>query len=344
MARDRTPSRVRRRVAPSRGARVVWVGGRRVGARRAAARHAERASVRPRRRRRPFGASRARRAYWDAVWFLDDRRRRLRRRRARRVLPAVPAARARRRRAHRLGRSSAGSLVSLACLLGALVLLHRLVALDFGRERRAADRAARRGLPGRRCGSPRSTASRCSCCCRSARCTRRAPTAGRSAGVGGRARGATRSAGIVLLVPLAILWWQQRAGGRATSPWLALVPAGPRRVLRRAWRSIGQDALGAVPRAGGVGARRSPGRSARCPTAVERGVGRRAADPRRRATRRRGRSTTPRGSNVGAARRRSSPSLVALVGALRRLPLAYWALRRRRARAAAVATRSTASR
>ena len=43
----------------------------------------------------------------------------------------------------------AGVLISLACFLGALVLLHRLVALELGSAARAPDAAARRVLPDR---------------------------------------------------------------------------------------------------------------------------------------------------------------------------------------------------
>jgi hypothetical protein len=118
----------------------------------------------------------------------------------------------------------AGVLVSLACLLGGLVLLHRLVALDHDRATARLCVLLVAALP---CAVWFSSVYSESLfllasvgAVYAARTDRWA-----WAGVAGGLAAATRSAGIVLLVPLAMLWWRsaRRPGDLA---WTALVPAG----------------------------------------------------------------------------------------------------------------------
>jgi hypothetical protein len=116
-------------------------------------------------------------------------------------------------------------VVSLAALLGALYLLHRLVALELG------TRAARDTLwllalfPGALWfGAPYSESLflLLSVGAFYAARTGRWAWAGAAAGLAS----ATRSAGIVLLLPLVVLWWQARPRRRRDLGWLALAPAG----------------------------------------------------------------------------------------------------------------------
>ncbi len=119
----------------------------------------------------------------------------------------------------------AGVVVSLVAFTGALVALHRLVALDFG------DRVAR--------GAVLAVAFFPMSFFLSAVYSEAlylalsvgaflAARSGRWAWVGllGGCAAATRSAGIVLLLPLFIVWWKQRERRTADLAWLALVPAG----------------------------------------------------------------------------------------------------------------------
>jgi Mannosyltransferase (PIG-V) len=175
---------------------------------------------------RPFGPAGddlvAPGARWDAVWFLriaedgydPDRAA---------FFPLYPLL-------VRVGGVLAGSevvagiLISLACLMGALVLLHRLVALDHGRDVARLCVLLVAAFPGAVWFS--SVYSESLFLLLSVGAVYAART-GRweLAGAAGALASATRSAGIVLLVPLAVLWW--RSGRRpADGAWLALVPAG----------------------------------------------------------------------------------------------------------------------
>ena len=156
-------------------------------------------------------------------------------RRARRVLPALSAASC--AALGELGGGSSGALLiaayvmSLAAFLGALVLLYRLVALELGRPARRRPR----------CCCSRSSPARST----SARPTRRACSCSLSVGAFYAARtgrwalgrrllaaaaAATRSAGIVLLLPLALLLWSARPRrappAAPTRAWLLLAPLG----------------------------------------------------------------------------------------------------------------------
>ena len=158
-------------------------------------------------------------ARWDAVWYLriadsgygdSDA--------AGGVLPALPAARPLGWRA--LGGGSPAALLIASyvsrwrAFLGALVLLYRLVVARARAPPRAADAAAARRLPG-------------GCLLRRALLGEPVPAlvggrllrgAHRPLGVGGRLRGgasATRSAGLLLLIPLAMLWWSSRGAASA---------------------------------------------------------------------------------------------------------------------------------
>jgi Mannosyltransferase (PIG-V) len=161
-------------------------------------------------------------ARWDAVWFLQiaeggydgDRAA---------FFPLYPLL-------VRVGGALTGSLlvagilVSVACLFGALVLLHRLAALEAGREVARLCVLLVALFPGAVWFS--SVYSESLFLLLSVGAILAART-GRweLAGAAGGLAAATRSAGLVLLVPLAVLWWQ--AGRRPRDgAWLALVPAG----------------------------------------------------------------------------------------------------------------------
>jgi hypothetical protein len=182
----------------------------------------------PRGLTRPFGevgdALVAPAARWDAVWFLeiagagygaeDDRAA---------FFPLYPGL------VHLAGlvtgsRVIGGVLVSLACFFAGLVLLHRLVALDFGDEVARICVLLVAVFPGALWFS--ALYSEALFLLLSVGCVyaaRRGLWAW--AGVAGALAAATRSAGLVLLVPLLVLWWQagRRPGALA---WTALVPAG----------------------------------------------------------------------------------------------------------------------
>ena len=267
-----------------------------------------------------------------------DRRRRLRRRRARGVLPAVSAARAGRRRC-RCGSALVGGALASTALLGvALVLLHRLVALDFDRARRA-QRGARHGavsdvvllLGGlQRVAVPRAVGRR------GLRGAARALGAGPACSARSRRRRAAPAS--LLLVPLAILYlWDGGAAAPARAPpaargrrcGSALVPLGL--VAYCAFLALsGQRRAGAVSRPGGLvslvrrpvrgrvgrrSSRRATGARQLLSGARDAGLlhaGRRRPVPRR--------APQPRAVRAG-----SCSSLVAVAGALRRLPAAYGA-------------------
>ena len=118
----------------------------------------------------------------------------------------------------------AGIAVSLACLFGALVVLHRLVALDFGREPAALTVLLVAVFPGALWFS--AVYSEALFLLLSAAAVYAART-GRWAwaGAAGALAASSRSAGLVLLVPLGLLWWSQSRRPREAA-WLALVPLG----------------------------------------------------------------------------------------------------------------------
>jgi hypothetical protein len=117
--------------------------------------------------------------------------------------------------------------VSLVCLFGALYLMHRLVALELGPEvaRRAVLMLA--VFPGALWfGAPYSESLFLLLSVGAFYFARTGRWA--VAGVAAALASATRSAGVVLLVPLLILWWQQpRPRRRARDlAWIALAPVG----------------------------------------------------------------------------------------------------------------------
>ena len=228
-------------------------------------------------------------------------------------------------------RSSSGASTRAPVVLADRVLPDRVLLL--GRLQRVA-------VPGR---------------CRSARSTPRAGGAGRGRACSARWRRRTRSAGVLLVVPLVLLYlygprgdrpgralargWRPRYPVRADLAWVALVPVGLAAFLAYLrWRT--GDAAGAVPRAGRVvpalrrarSGRRGTGswRPCRAPASCVSGSrapvyfapGRRRPVPRRAAQPPAARVPRLRGRGAG---RRAAPA----AARLRRL-------RARRARAAAV--------
>ena len=180
----------------------------------------------PRGLTRPFGAIGdalvAPGARWDAMWFLTIAEDGYDAQRAA-FFPLYPALLA----AAQLVTGSAlagGIVISLACLLGGLTVLHRLVALDFGDDVAALCVLLVACFPGALWLS--AVYSESLFLLLSAGAVYAARTDRWAlAGACGLLAASTRSAGIVLLVPLAVLWWR---AGRPWSrlPWLALVPAG----------------------------------------------------------------------------------------------------------------------
>ena len=86
--------------------------------------------------------------------------------------------------------------------------------------------------------SRRSTPRRCSCCCRSARSTRRGRSAGRGPARSAALAALTRSAGVLLLLPLVLLFlYGPRAGGVPAAGALAGCRATGSRRSWRGWRS-----------------------------------------------------------------------------------------------------------
>lgn len=119
----------------------------------------------------------------------------------------------------------AGMLISLACLFGALVLLGRLVALDFGRDVARLAVLLIAIFPGALWFS--SVYSEALFLLLSVGAVYAARTDRWAvAGAVGALATTTRSAGVVLLVPLAVLWWRSDDRRPADLAWAALVPAG----------------------------------------------------------------------------------------------------------------------
>ena len=158
-------------------------------------------------------------ARWDSVWFLEIARDGYTEAQDAAFFPLYPLL------VRATGSSVLGGvLVSLACFAGALWLLHRLVALDFG------DRVARLCVvlvavfPGAFFFS--AVYSESLFLLLSVAAVYGART-GRweLAGIAGVLASATRSAGILLLVPLAVLWWRSRRPVHG-AVWIAAVPLG----------------------------------------------------------------------------------------------------------------------
>ena len=138
------------------------------------------------------------------------------------------------------GPLAGGILVSLASLAVALVLLHRLTALELGEDAaRWAPWVVAAFPMAWVYSAPYSEGLFLALSVGSVWAARTDRWAW--AGLLGLGATATRSAGVVLLVPLALLAWEQRgAGGRRRAPWLALVPLGAAGFSAwLAWRGAG---------------------------------------------------------------------------------------------------------
>ena len=124
----------------------------------------------------------------------------------------------------------AGALVSLACFALALVLLHRLTALELGEPAAGPTVWALALFPGALFFS--AVYSEALYLALSVGCLYAARTDRWAwAGAAGMLAASTRSAGVLLVVPLALLWWAGRRGrghGRrlGDAAWIALVPIG----------------------------------------------------------------------------------------------------------------------
>ena len=115
--------------------------------------------------------------------------------------------------------------LSLACFAAALWLLHRLAERELGREVAGATVWLIALFPAALYfGAPYSESLFLLVSVGAFYAARTGHWAW--AGALAAAASATRSAGLVLLVPLAILWWQQRPRRLPSLGWLALAPAG----------------------------------------------------------------------------------------------------------------------
>jgi Mannosyltransferase (PIG-V) len=179
---------------------------------------------------RPFGAAGnalvAPLARWDSVWYLaiandgypaDDPRRAA-------FFPLYPLLV---RAANTVVREPilAGTLVSLACFAVALVLLHRLTALELGAPAARMTVWALALFPGAVFFS--AVYSEALYLALSVGCLYAART-GRwgMAGMAGALGAATRSAGVLLVVPLAVLWLARGERRPRDAAWIAVVPLG----------------------------------------------------------------------------------------------------------------------
>ena len=308
---------------------VVWLGGLgalgdlgRLGARRRLRPGRRDRAVR-RARRRARGAGRR----WDAVWFLAIANDGYGDERARGVLPAVPAA-------GEAGGAVIGSPVVAGILVSTAAFLAALGRCCTGSPSSSWARAPR---------AARSGASRCfpMAFFRSAVYSESlflalsvgavyAARTERWAWAGGarrRSAAATRSAGVLLVVPLVLLHVDAHGWRRRSSlAWLGAGAARARGVLRRA-RAGGRRPAGAVRAPRTCGSARSPGRSWAPGTAPWRRGTARASSPPARAsacTSRRGRrrhgGVAPQPRAVRVPRRSRCPRSSA---SPRRLPLAY---------------------
>ncbi len=169
-------------------------------------------------------------ARWDSVWFLriaeggyDEARAAF--------LPVYPAL-----LALAGGGVLGGVALSAAGAVAGLVVLHRLVALDHGERAATLTVGLVAWFP--MAGFLSAVYSEGVFLALSVGCVYAART-GRWAwaGVLGALAAATRSAGLVLLVPLVVLWWRRPAGERSRGElaWLALVPGGQALFVLALW-------------------------------------------------------------------------------------------------------------
>jgi hypothetical protein len=159
-------------------------------------------------------------ARWDSVWFLSIARDGYTEAADSAFFPLYPLLVG-------LGGGSvvAGVVVSLLCLAAALWLLHRLVALDFGDEVARLCVLLVAVFPGAFFFS--AVYSESLFLLLSVASVYGART-GRweLAGIAGVLASATRSAGVLLVVPLALLWWRTRPRPPEGAVWIAAVPLG----------------------------------------------------------------------------------------------------------------------
>ncbi|HEU0024694.1 MAG TPA: mannosyltransferase family protein [Thermoleophilaceae bacterium] len=119
----------------------------------------------------------------------------------------------------------AAYLVSLAAFLGALVLLHRLAALELGHRLAAPTVLLLAVFPGALFfGAPYSESLFLLASAGAFYAARTGHWAWAAAAAA--AASATRSAGLVLLLPLALFWWTSRPRRPHDAAWLLLVPLG----------------------------------------------------------------------------------------------------------------------
>lgn len=267
---------------------------------------------------RPFGslgdALVAPAARWDSRWFLDIAASGYDEQRAA-FFPLYPllvkAAGA------VVGSPVVGGLaISLGCLLAALTVLHRLVALDHDRETAALTVALVAAFPGSLWLS--SVYSEALFLLLSVGAVYAART-GRwlPAALAGMLAASTRSIGVLLLVPLAVIWWQ---AGRPVAALPVLgVPLGLAAFCLVLGAS-GLDALGPF-RAQEAWDRSFAGPFGAIPEAVRAG-----ADGVHALVTGEPRPTDPFDPAAldAALLGVLAMTLVALVGAIRRLPAAYW--------------------
>jgi hypothetical protein len=116
-------------------------------------------------------------------------------------------------------------LISLAAFLGALVLLYRLVSLELGRRFAAPTLLLLAVFPAALYfGAPYSESLFLLVSVGAFYAARTDSWAW--AGACGAAASATRSAGVLLVIPLAMLWWSSRARRPRDLAWLLLAPLG----------------------------------------------------------------------------------------------------------------------
>ena len=115
--------------------------------------------------------------------------------------------------------------VALAAFLGALVLLHRLVSLELGRPLAQPALLLLAVFPGAAFfGAPYSESLFLLLAVGAFYAARTGQWAWAGAAAAGAA--ATRSAGVLLLLPLAMLWWSSRPRKAGNAAWLLLAPLG----------------------------------------------------------------------------------------------------------------------
>jgi Mannosyltransferase (PIG-V) len=116
-------------------------------------------------------------------------------------------------------------LIALACFLGALVVLYRLVSLELGRQLAAPTLLLISVFPAAVFfGAPYSESLFLLLAVGAFYAARTDRWAWAGACAAGAA--ATRSAGILLLLPLALIWWSSRGRSLRQVAWLALGPLG----------------------------------------------------------------------------------------------------------------------